>query len=159
MIDFAIRSNDTGVHLVAIILSLGLSCVWGIITKSINENKGHDGGFAWGFWLGLIGLAVVLCRPAAECSSAPPVYGPDVYRQRPPEGWVCDCGRFHKAFESSCVCGKTKYTIRSGRKAVSAPQSDSEDDVTLLRKYKELADEGVITQEEFEAKKKKILGL
>lgn len=33
------------------------------------------------------------------------------------------------------------------------------DDTDLLRKYKQLFDDGIITQEEFQAKKKEILGL
>lgn len=37
--------------------------IWGVITKTINENKGYDGEFWWGFFLGFIGLIVVLCKP------------------------------------------------------------------------------------------------
>ena len=38
---------------------------------------------------------------------------------------------------------------------VAAPQSNADE----LKKYKELLDAGVITQEEFDAKKKQLLGL
>ena len=38
-------------------------------------------------------------------------------------------------------------------------QIDTSDNIEAIRKYKALADEGVITQEEFEAKKKQLLGL
>ena len=34
-------------------------CIWGVITRYICQMKGHQKGFAWGFWLGLIGLLVV----------------------------------------------------------------------------------------------------
>lgn len=36
-------------------------CVWGIATQSIGNSKGIDGCFWWGFFLGLIGLIVVVC--------------------------------------------------------------------------------------------------
>ena len=37
--------------------------LWGFITKTISKSKGYKGGFAWGFWLGIIGLIVVACKP------------------------------------------------------------------------------------------------
>jgi hypothetical protein len=39
--------------------------------------------------------------------------------------------------------------------SISTPQSDADE----LKKYKELLDQGIITQEEFDAKKKQLLGL
>ena len=47
------------VFIVAIIL--GVIC--GFITKSMNESKGYEGGFAWRFWLNVIGIIVVAVRP------------------------------------------------------------------------------------------------
>lgn len=41
-----------------------VSCiVFGLITRHVAQSKGYEGGFAWGFWLGLIGLLVVGFRP------------------------------------------------------------------------------------------------
>ncbi|MDE6798004.1 MAG: hypothetical protein K2J36_08360 [Ruminococcus sp.] len=37
--------------------------IWGFITKTISRNKGYKGGFWWGFWLNIIGVIVVACRP------------------------------------------------------------------------------------------------
>ncbi|MBD5158742.1 MAG: hypothetical protein HDT23_00610 [Ruminococcus sp.] len=37
--------------------------IWGLITKTISRNKGYKGGFWWGFWLNIIGVIVVACRP------------------------------------------------------------------------------------------------
>lgn len=37
--------------------------VCGFITKSINQSKGYEGGFAWGFWLTIIGIVIVAVRP------------------------------------------------------------------------------------------------
>jgi predicted Zn-dependent peptidase len=50
-------------------------------------------------------------------------------------------------------------SIRQHKKApvqVSIQQTSSADE---LKKYKDLLDQGIITQEEFDAKKKQILGL
>jgi hypothetical protein len=41
-----------------------IACIiCGFITKSINQSKGYDGGFAWGFWLTIIGIVIVAVRP------------------------------------------------------------------------------------------------
>lgn len=37
--------------------------ICGLISKSINGNRGRDGGFGWGFFLGIIGIIVVAVRP------------------------------------------------------------------------------------------------
>ena len=39
------------------------SLIFGAITKYIAESKGYEGGFWWGFFLGVIGLLVVGFRP------------------------------------------------------------------------------------------------
>ncbi len=36
-------------------------CVWGIATHCIGKSKGQNNCFWWGFFLGLIGLIVVIC--------------------------------------------------------------------------------------------------
>ncbi|MBQ4560082.1 MAG: SHOCT domain-containing protein [Tyzzerella sp.] len=43
--------------------------------------------------------------------------------------------------------------------AQAEPEKSAVDETELLKKYKDLLDSGVITQEEFDAKKKQILGL
>ena len=35
--------------------------IWGLATQSIGKSKGHQKCFWWGFFLGLIGLIVVVC--------------------------------------------------------------------------------------------------
>lgn len=35
--------------------------IWGLATQSIGKSKGHQNCFWWGFFLGLIGLIVVVC--------------------------------------------------------------------------------------------------
>ena len=46
--------------------------------------------------------------------------------------------------------------IIANRKTSESTDSDQADDI---RKYKKLLDDGIITQEEFEAKKKELLGM
>lgn len=53
--------------------------IFGFISKYINESKGYEGGFAWGFWLNLIGIIVVACkpdnRPNAQAQDNNPITG------------------------------------------------------------------------------------
>lgn len=48
--------------MLGILTTICLRCTCGRITKDMNEKKGYDGGFAWGFWLGLIGIIVVALK-------------------------------------------------------------------------------------------------
>ena len=77
-------------------------------------------------------------------------------------GWRCQCGRVHASYVSSCSCGSSK----SGDPApapvpVAAPASEEDEikNAAAIREYKKLLDDGIITAEEFEAKKKQLLGL
>ena len=47
----------------SVFISLVLCCVLGGITLRINESKGYSGGFQWGFFLGILGIVIVACRP------------------------------------------------------------------------------------------------
>lgn len=38
-------------------------CIMGFVSKTIQNNKGYDGGFWWGFLLGILGIIVVACKP------------------------------------------------------------------------------------------------
>jgi hypothetical protein len=58
-----------------LIIYLIAGVVCGFITKSMNESKGYDGGFAWGFFLDIIGIIVVAVRPYAKSSSQNQGYG------------------------------------------------------------------------------------
>ena len=39
------------------------ACICGLVTKQINESRGKEDGFAWGFFLGVIGIIIVAVRP------------------------------------------------------------------------------------------------
>lgn len=49
--------------LIMLLSMIGVQCILGSITRSMNRDKGYDGGFAWGFFLGIIGIIVVAIRP------------------------------------------------------------------------------------------------
>ena len=93
-------------------------------------------------------------------------------------GWKCSCGRVNASYVSSCSCGKSKSEVRDAEfkkkqeeERRQAEQKKREEikkqayvmdecnKVSAIKEYKELMDAGIITQEEFEAKKKQLLGL
>lgn len=73
-------------------------------------------------------------------------------------GWKCNrCGRVNPNYTGTCGCGISRA---ESEKWLPEPiKEDSEDDIQKLKSYKELLDTGVITQEEFDKKKKELLGL
>jgi hypothetical protein len=84
-------------------------------------------------------------------------------------GWKCSCGRVHAAYVSSCSCGKNKYNPPAPEPEPDCPETVSDfpeavqdnevANAMAIREYKKLMDDGIITPEEFEAKKKQLLGL
>lgn len=156
-----------------IIVSVLIGCLWGAATFTINQNKGYwNNGFWWGFWLGWIGLVVVLCKSDNHYS----YYSSSVDKNFPSDqphpaiasqpvpngGWRCECGRAHAAYVISCACGRSKIPMPVAEAEVSAePDADIRDSeeriITLLKEYKALLDCGAITQDEFEKKKNQLL--
>ena len=88
-------------------------------------------------------------------------------------GWKCSCGRINASYVGTCGCGRLKSEVdkkvkeQEGADSVNAcaettPKLEKENEIKNLEyivKLKELLDAGVITQEEFEAKKKKLLDI
>lgn len=77
--------------------------IFGLITSYLAHCKGYDGGFAWGFFLGAIGLMVVGFRPnlapdtstySENTRSIEPIASSDSRYpyQTKPAGWMCECG-------------------------------------------------------------------
>lgn len=142
--------------------------IWGIITYSVNNNKGYYGGFWWGFFLGFIGLIVVACKTDNRTLA--------YYRSQEEEtvhrynsneinnarlinegGWKCaKCGRTNANYVTSCICGISKKEMQMKEKELNTSKLEN---LEVLAKYKELFDSGAITEEEFEKKKRQILGV
>ena len=97
-------------------------------------------------------------------------------------GWQCPCGRVNASYVSTCTCGRNKSDVKSlaykkeeqkkeaevkseaeaQKEAEAKKQIENMDEsakVSAIKGYKELHDEGIITQEEFAAQKKQLLGL
>lgn len=164
--------------MVYLIATIVVGTICGFVTKSINESKGYYGGFAWGFFLGVIGIIVVACRQDCVSSS----YGASNYlpnsemdeririankeseenRLIREGGWRCNkCNKVNPRYQSTCDCGmiwtKNKDYLEEQKKLAetNSVQASKEE----LKSYKEMLDEGLITQEEFDAKKKQLLGI
>lgn len=78
-------------------------------------------------------------------------------------GWQCACGKVNASYVSSCACGRSKGGDLPAEPAPVVPEEPTEDNevrnAQAIREYKKLLDEGIITAEEFEAKKKQLLGI
>lgn len=52
--------------IVVLVPFLIVGVLFGGITDHVAKSKGYESGFAWGFWLGIIGLLVVGFRPSLK---------------------------------------------------------------------------------------------
>ena len=73
-------------------------------------------------------------------------------------GWRCACGKVHARYTSSCSCGRNKGGALPPQPAVREIDNETKN-AAAIREYKRLMDDGIITPEEFEAKKKQLLGI
>lgn len=149
--------------------------IWGYATKTVNENKGYEGGFWLGFFLGFIGLIIVACK--SENRNSYNDYTSSTLLSAASQeandkkvissgGWKCSkCGRVNPSYTGTCACGGTKYETEAKAKAdaeAAKAKENSEKELLELQKlktYKDLLDSGAISQEEFDLKKKQLLGL
>lgn len=153
-----------------------VSCLFGLATIRINESKGYYGGFWWGFFLGWLGVIVILCKHdntrsyyrESEADRALSSYAAEKSPQRlvREDDWRCpECKRINASYVTTCICGtpknykKEKVQNASNEKLKSAPheklQNASKADE--IGKFKKLLDEGAITQEEYDRMKSRIL--
>ena len=163
-----------------IIIAIIWGCIWGAATNVVIQNKGYDENwFWWGFFFGFIALLVAMSKPdnnsknylvpthLTESSTHLTQSAKSIV---PKDGWKCiKCGRGNSSYVGTCACGNTKLSNNnysnnnnlnnknSNNKpmAPAVPISSADE----IAKFKRLLDDGVITQEEFEKKKKQLLGL
>lgn len=155
-----------GIFMISMMLSVIGSAMCGIITSVINKRKGYNGGFCWGFFLGVIGIFIVTMRNYKEDNDI--MDRGQIKKENEKflnerDGWECPCcNRLHGLFETICACGFSmneeiinEENEKNKETFIKAAKSEQE----LISKYKEMLDSGLITEEEFREKKKKILGI
>jgi len=87
---------------------------FGFLTQHIATSKGYETGFAWGFWLGVIGVIVVAVKPEVN-ASVRDYGGRSQYWKRlagelpEQEPWRCVCGQENAAGLHYCIrCRRMK---------------------------------------------------
>lgn len=160
---------------VVIVIAWGL--IWGFATKAVIRNKGYnENWFWWGFFFGFIALLVALSK-RENCTANDNDNGRSAKTITNDE-WMCTCGRINSAYVSTCACGKNKRDVLNPPMPPTAKEQNAEhlppqpavqetkpadcpetelSRIEAIRKYKELLDAEILTQEEFEAKKKQLL--
>lgn len=150
-------------------------CVtWGVVTNIVIHNKGYDDNwFWWGFFFGFIAVIVACTKPQAVYYTSS-VDSSMQKRQPQPGEWECAyCGTVNAHFYTTCTsCGlsKTEGIIKAQEEESKKAQEEDmkkarerkAQELTsaqAIKEFKDLLDTGIITQEEFEAKKKELLGL
>ena len=152
-----------------IIAAICWGFVWGACTRQNVIDKGYENGFAYfvlGFFLGFIGFIIAYVKPDLKKEEQERMMR-DIYyrtqaadkaRQQPIQAdnnWRCSCGAMNRPDEAVCHrCGTAKEKPKQNTSNQSAEKVGDE-----LKKYKEMLDQGLITQEDFDAKKKQLLGL
>lgn len=152
--------------MVYVISYLVSGIIFGFVSKTINENKGYEGGFAWGFFLGILGVIVVACKPTASqqsyYSSQGSFYAQDqmLINQG---GWKCsNCGKVNAASVTTCICGRRKES-KSNEAETKKNQNESykkestDEKIELIKKLADLHSQGILTDEEYETKKAELL--
>ena len=146
------------------------SVIWGIATYAVHRSKGYESNWFWfGFFCGIIAFIVALAKPSKHDSDLRDYSeDSDLLDDSVPldehdreileyGGWRCSCGKVNFYDTEICECGRTKQALNDTNKTKNT--SVVSGDLSQIRTLKELYDSGAITQEEFDAKKKQILGL
>ena len=119
------------IAIITCVVSLIIAFVLGFVCRSIVRGKGYpdtmNHGFAWGFWLGLIGLIVCAVKPVynpngngqfyytgqpynGQPYNGQPYNGQPYNGQPAADSWQCSCGTVNSASESKChICGAPRY--------------------------------------------------
>ena len=74
--------------------------------------KGHEGSpyFWFTFFMGIVGMLMVVALPDLNRPKT------DIRTPSPsnpkPGSWTCTCGRKHQSYETSCIGGVTKASLK-----------------------------------------------
>lgn len=172
------RSNKVLYTLNAIIF--GLYLLFCMIMYGSNDGWTTFGDWFWGYIFILIILLVVLNISLFKSTMVVTdkrIYGTTYFGRRvdlPLDSISAIAVKYHHIVSASSPSGKISFALIENsndiHKCISdlliqrqtqkhVPIAQSKSDADELRKYKDLLDSGVITQEEFDAKKKQLLGL
>ena len=169
--------------IISLVVYLAQGLIFGLAAQQIAEGKGYSTGFAWGFWLGLIGLLVVLFKPNISAAYETPRYAPSAAPAPSANEWVCVCGsRNHESLTYCTRCGRdrsytdnnnaakvpcphcgarnkpaNKVCFACGKAMTAEPQHQAPDTAELLTKLAQLHESGVLTDDEFQEKKAVLL--
>lgn len=144
---------------VAMILLIVQGLIFGFATDAVIRNKGYDENwFWWGFFFGLVALVVAVAKPDNTVTVSYEIRQQNHEKALLNEnGWKCSqCGTVHPHYTGTCGCGNTKSASLEAEQKKQKQASELEN-LQKLKAYKELLDSGVITEEEFEKKKKELL--
>lgn len=181
---------------VALLAYLIQGIIFGAITRYVAESKGYDGGFWWGFFLGMIGLLVVGFRPNQTWQSDSlnnSAYWTQLQENASGSSkhamWRCVCGTENPVTLNYCVrcrrnrsevnkddrekcphCGAMNrknnavcFACSRSLKEEKQPEQDAkpvpaqQEALALLESLAALHQQGILTDEEFDEKKKQIL--
>lgn len=151
--------------------------IWGFVCRAIVINKGYvDDGTKWfflGFLFSIIAVIVAACKPAVVNAGDTAVRVAQSPSSRTTDRngyWTCACGNKNPESVAYCICGRkrampgasdTRSTSRSySNSSYSAPRTETgKSPAEQIKEFKGLLDAGIITQEEYDAKKKKLLDI
>ena len=159
--------------IIGIVLVIIQGIIFGFATQSVIDNKGYyENWFWWGFFFGLIAFVLACAKPqnirhspyqgGGLYQSADDLYKKQILNEG---GWKCSCGKVQASYVSSCSCGKSKQEVlypKANKKPDEPKPSSAANEISnaaAIKAYKELMDADIISPEEFEAKKKQLLGL
>ena len=110
-----------------------ISLIFGFITKYMNESKGYEGGFWWGFFLDIIGVIVVACKPQNITVRSD-----------------------YATFDHSLTQNNQYIPKPSGNASAETKTDDTAKNDDLLSKLEQLHAQGILDDEEFRLKSREL---
>lgn len=166
--------NST-VIIVLIIAFIIHGIIWGKATNKVLQYRGYfyDDWFIWGFLFGIATLLVAMSRPDNNANVIKKrAAAKQAIITNPNTEWKCrKCKMINPPYTGTCSCGNTREendaplrAMQERREAeLRAMQNQKDmqdtelDNLLTLSAYKDLLDKGVITQQDFEEKRKELL--